>query len=88
MFRGCTSLITAPALPATTLVDICYIAMFDGCTSLDNIKCLATDISANNCTGNWVDGVASTGTFVKNASMNEWTTGTSGIPEGWTVINE
>lgn len=88
MFRGCTSLITAPALPATTLVDSCYIAMFDGCTSLDNIKCLATDISANNCTGNWVDGVASSGTFVKNASMNEWTTGTSGIPEGWTVINE
>lgn len=88
MFRGCTSLITAPALPATTLADSCYIAMFDGCTSLDNIKCLATDISANNCTGNWVDGVASSGTFVKNASMNEWTTGTSGIPEGWTVINE
>lgn len=29
----------------------------------------------------------STGTFVKAASMNDWTTGENGIPEGWTVEN-
>ena len=34
MFRNCTSLTTAPALPATTLADRCYRYMFDGCTSL------------------------------------------------------
>ena len=35
MFRGCVSLIAAPALPATTLVDYCYCQMFYGCTSLE-----------------------------------------------------
>ena len=34
MFRGCTSLTTAPALPATTLANNCYNHMFYGCTSL------------------------------------------------------
>ena len=85
MFQGCISLTTAPELPATTLVDSCYYWMFTGCTNLNYIKCLATDISATNCTYNWVNSVASTGTFVKNSSMTSWPTGTSGIPTGWTV---
>ena len=34
MFNGCTSLTSAPALPATTLADYCYYNMFQGCTSL------------------------------------------------------
>ena len=85
MFSGCTSLVNAPELPATTLVLFCYGGMFGGCTSLNYIKCLATDIPDNRCTQEWVRGVASTGTFVKNASMASWTTGTSGIPTGWTV---
>ena len=34
MFQGCTSLITAPELPATTLKKCCYYQMFKGCTSL------------------------------------------------------
>ena len=34
MFRGCTSLTTAPELPATTLAESCYQYMFGGCTSL------------------------------------------------------
>jgi hypothetical protein len=85
MFYGCTSLTVAPELPATTLASNCYGYMFQGCTSLNYIKCLATDISASNCTTNWVIGVASSGTFVKAASMSSWTTGINGIPEGWTV---
>jgi hypothetical protein len=85
MFNYCTSLTTAPELPATTLANSCYYNMFRGCTSLNYIKCLATDISATNCTTNWVSNVASSGTFVKAASMTDWTTDTSGIPEGWTV---
>ncbi len=48
-------------------------------------KVVATDISEANCTNEWVNGVAATGTFVKNPSMSEWTTGISGIPSGWTV---
>lgn len=88
MFNGCTSLTTAPELPATALTRYCYYQMFYDCTSLNYIKCLATDISASSCTGYWVSGVASTGTFVKAASMNDWTTGNNGIPTGWTIENE
>ena len=87
LFYGCTNLTTAPELPATTLVQGCYSEMFGGCSKLNYITCLATDISASNCTRSWVPGVASTGTFVKNPRMNGWPTGDSGIPSGWTVVN-
>ena len=85
MFQGCTSLTTAPELPATTLAESCYNNMFSNCTNLNYIKCLATDISAIDCTNYWVNGVASTGTFVKNVKMTDWTSGTNGIPYSWTV---
>lgn len=86
MFSRCTNLTTAPELPAETLVKQCYIIMFDGCTSLNYIKCLATNISASECTKNWVRSVQTTaGTFVKNANMSGWTTGVNGIPTNWTV---
>ena len=99
MFYDCTSLTSAPELPATTLVENCYFKMFYGCNSLNYIKCLATDISADECTDYWVGsmssgsgsgsggGVSPTGTFVKAASMNDWSSKASGagIPDGWTV---
>lgn len=85
MFYDCTSLTAAPVLPATTLAGGCYDSMFRFCTKLNYIKCLATDISANGCTGAWVQGVASTGTFVKNPNMTGWTEGSNGIPSGWTI---
>jgi hypothetical protein len=85
MFYTCSSLTTAPELPATTLVSYCYNRMFNGCTNLNYVKCLATDISASACTTGWLNAVASTGTFVKDASMSSWTTGVDGIPSGWTV---
>lgn len=88
MFYGCTSLTTAPSLPATTLANSCYYAMFSGCTNLNSITCLATNISASNCTGYWVNGVAASGTFIKANGMTSWTTGVNGIPTGWTVVNE
>ena len=85
MFYGCTSLTTAPDLPATTLANYCYSYMFNGCKKLNSITCIATDISATNCTYNWVSGVASSGTFTKTGSMTSWTSGANGIPSGWTV---
>ena len=87
MFMGCTSLTTAPDLSATTLAWYCYKQMFQGCTSLNYIKCLATDISATQCTDNWLYmyGVSTSGTFVKNSSMSSWPTGEDGIPDNWTV---
>ena len=85
MFQCCSGLTSAPALPATTLVDLCYCGMFAGCSNLNSVTCLATDIFAANCTSNWLNGVASSGTFTKAASMTGWTEGASGIPSGWTV---
>ena len=85
MFNGCTGLTTAPDLPATNLAQYCYYHMFYGCTQLNYVKCLATDIGAASCVSNWLFNVASTGTFVKAPGMNDWPTGASGIPEGWTV---
>ena len=87
MFSGCTSLTMAPALPATQLTYCCYANMFLGCKKLNNVTCLATDITATDCTYNWLSGVAATGTFTKAASMNSWGEGASGIPSGWTVVN-
>ena len=85
MFYGCTCLTTAPELPATTLIGSCYYRMFYNCASLNYIECMATDISEYGCTRQWVNNVASTGTFVKDANMTSWTTGYDGIPSGWTV---
>lgn len=85
MFYGCTSLTESPILSATTLVSSCYYNMFRNCSNLSSVTCLATDISASNCTRNWLVYVASNGTFNKAASMSSWTSGGSGIPNGWTV---
>lgn len=87
MFNGCTALTTAPTLPAATLANGCYIGMFGLCENLTSVSCLATDISATDCTWEWMNGVAANGTFAKAANMSGWTSGTSGIPTGWTVIN-
>jgi hypothetical protein len=85
MFKGCTSLTTAPVIEATKLGTYSLKEMFMGCTNLNSITCLATDISASSCTTKWVNGVAASGTFTKAASMSDWTSGVNGIPANWTV---
>ena len=85
MFEGCTSLVTAPELPATTLAKYCYNRMFFGCSRLNYIKALFTTTPSTSYTGLWVNGVASTGTFVKNRSATWTTVGDNGVPTGWTV---
>ena len=49
MFRNCTSLINAPALPATTLAQECYYSMFAGCTSLTTTPELPATTLADGC---------------------------------------
>ena len=88
MFYDCISLEKAPVLRMSVVSNTCFGHMFSGCYNLKYIKCLATDISATNCTMGWTYGVASTGTFVKAKGMNKWTTGKDGIPAGWTVVEE
>lgn len=56
MFKNCVKLEKAPELPALILTQDCYEKMFFGCSSLNYIKCSATDISATDCTANWVAG--------------------------------
>lgn len=88
LFKGCTSLTSAPTLPAITLTNSCYSYMFSDCTNLNYIKMMATDISASSCLSNWVRNVASSGTFVKNANAQWDVSGDNGIPTGWTVQTE
>ena len=84
MFTDCSSITIAPMLPATTLTTSCYQAMFSRCASLKEITCLAENTTG---TSNWVSGVASDGTFYKSPNMSSWTTGASGIPTNWTVLD-
>ena len=49
MFRNCSSLTTAPALPATTLADYCYLYMFYGCTALTTAPALPATTLNNGC---------------------------------------
>ena len=88
MFYACTNLTTAPELSATTLVEGCYSNMFYGCTSLNYIKAMFTTTPGGGYTDNWVSGVASSGTFVKNSAATWNVTGVHGVPTGWTVVTE
>ena len=94
MFDNCSSLTTAPELPATTLGSKSYLGMFhsESANSINYIKCLATPNTTN--TQNWVQlgsgsncSLASSGTFVKAPGTN-WSTGVSGIPTGWVVVED
>lgn len=49
MFKGCTSLVTAPELPATTLVDYCYYSMFEDCSSLERAPYIPAPQLATGC---------------------------------------
>ena len=87
MFYGCTSLETAPELPALNLVYGGYKSMFSGCKSLNYIKAMFITVPNSTYIDYWLNGVASTGTFVKNKDAT-WTNGIVGIPRGWTVVTE
>ena len=49
MFRNCTSLETAPTLPATTLSEWCYNCMFWGCSSLETAPTLPATTLSESC---------------------------------------
>ena len=85
MFTGCTSLIQAPELPATELVTECYGLMFEDCTNLKYIKAMFITTPSNTYTRDWVNGVPSGGTFIKN-SIALWNAiGNNSVPSGWTI---
>lgn len=84
MFQGCTSLTTAPILPAEDQGSFAYGEMFRGCSNLNYVKCLSQN---TNNTRDWLNGVAETGTFVKDANTT-WQRGPSAIPVGWWVEDD
>ena len=49
LFEGCTSLLSAPELPATTMEQDCYFQMFSGCTALKSVPELPAEALATNC---------------------------------------
>ncbi len=85
MFEGCDMIPAAPHLPATELVDRCYASMFSGCGTIEQVTCLATTINGTDCTTDWLNGVKPYGTFTKAKGASCWSSGSNGIPSGWTV---
>ena len=81
MFLNCTSLVTTPALPATTLADYCYGNMFRNC---GKIKISTTNVGSYNNT--YRVPFAGTGTVVSN-SLTDMFTGTGGTFKGTPTIN-
>ena len=59
LFDGCSSLTTAPELPATRLLNYCYRAMFQNCTSLAYAPELPAMTLANSCYINMFQGCTS-----------------------------
>lgn len=85
MFYNCKKLAKSPDLLCTSVPSNGYSNMFYGCSILSSIKMMATSVQSNSLTY-WVRYVASSGTFTKDTNIT-LSTGTSGIPNGWTVIN-
>lgn len=84
MFEGCSSLQTAPELLAPTVNTESYRGMFMNCSSLNYIKVLT---NRSFTMTEWVSGVASSGTFVKNPNATWSSCGTNKYPCGWTIQN-
>jgi len=85
MFINNKNLTKSPVLSAPTLTNRSYTWMFEGCSALTEVTMLATDVSASECLGGWLNGVPATGTFYKNAALTD--VSALGIPEGWEVKN-
>lgn len=85
MYYKCSSLQTGPDLIADTLVSYCYYYMFSQCSNLNRIKMLATNLTGYYQMYYWMNGVSSTGTFIKHSNATWTNSGASGVPNGWTI---
>ena len=85
MFSGCTSL-TSASIPATTVGNEGFRQMFYNCSSFNSITVEVSDISATDCTLNWLYGVANVGTVYNNGRANFTIDSPSGIPVNWSDV--
>ena len=87
MFNGCKGIEKAPELPAPKLEKNCYQEMFYDCAKLNHVKCLATDIKAENSTKDWLGkaGTEATSKPVLESAVDMSANSDDGVPDGWTV---
>ena len=87
MFNGCKGIEKAPELPAPKLEKNCYQEMFYDCAKLNSVKCLATDIKAENSTKGWLGkaGTEATGEKVLETLVPMTANSDDGVPTSWTA---
>ena len=87
MFNGCKGIEKAPELPAPKLEKNCYQEMFYDCAKLNSVKCLATDIKAENSTKDWLGkaGTEATGEKVLETLVPMTANSDDGVPTSWTA---
>ena len=87
MFSGCKGIEKAPELPAPKLEKGCYQEMFYDCAKLNHVKCLATDIKAENSTKDWLGkaGTEATSKPVLESVVDMKAGSDDGVPEAWTA---
>ena len=83
MFNGCKGIEKAPELPAPTLEKNCYQEMFYDCSKLNSVKCLATDITAENSTKDWL---GNAGTEATGEKVIETQVPMDDVPAAWTEV--
>ena len=91
LFAGAEKLVNSTerklVLPATTLKEGCYKEMFYDCSKLNHVACLATDITASDCTKDWLShaGTEATGAKVLESVVDMKAGSDDGVPETWTA---
>lgn len=91
LFQDNPYLTRSPLLNYKSLVTYQYWEMFNNCTALEEVRCLATaNINTSNSTGGdqggWMAGAKSGGTFYKDPTAN-WPRSNYGIPTSWTAVD-
>ena len=88
MFYGCPHLKRISITRTTSSYSGPYMAMCEGCASLNYVYCTLTAWpTSTNATNNWLAGVAATGTFVCLSALDTTIRDASHVPVGWTVEN-
>lgn len=85
-FYGANSLLTAPVITSPTASTGCYYYMFS-CPQLDSITCYYTGAVDTDAFNNWLYLYKTPGTFYNYGGGSFEQNSSSGIPSGWTVVN-
>ena len=92
MFKDCASLTAAPVLPAKGIRTFCYSEMFKGCSKISEVtvKSEATLLAVQDSSAfdNWLEKAAAAGTVHKRSTLELPPASASGIPSGWTAVDD